>query len=159
MCGISRISSTAMDGHDTVIHLASNPDIARAVTDPAVDFDQGTLLTHHVAEAARRCGVGLVLYASGSGVYGDLGEREASRGLRAAGSGVDLRSEQASGRGAHRVLLRPCSASLRWRSDSATSLAHARHTAWASTSSVVCSTTRAACAYLVTGSRASPMST
>jgi UDP-glucose 4-epimerase len=68
----------AMGGHDTVIHLASNPDIARAMTDPAVDFDQGTLLTHHVAEAARRGGAGLVLYASGSGVYGDLGEREAA---------------------------------------------------------------------------------
>jgi UDP-glucose 4-epimerase len=68
----------AMDGHDTVIHLASNPDIARAMTDPAVDFDQGTLLTHHVAEAARRGGVELVLYASGSGVYGDLGHHEAA---------------------------------------------------------------------------------
>lgn len=68
----------AVAGHDTLIHLASNPDIARAVTDPAVDFDQGTLLTHHVAEAARRAGVGLVLYASGSGVYGDLGELEAA---------------------------------------------------------------------------------
>ncbi|HEV2373247.1 MAG TPA: NAD-dependent epimerase/dehydratase family protein [Streptosporangiaceae bacterium] len=69
---------TAMAGHDTVIHLASNPDIARAMTDPAIDFDQGTLLTHHVAEAARRCGVGMVLYASGSGVYGDLGHAEAA---------------------------------------------------------------------------------
>ncbi len=68
----------AIDGHDTVIHLASNPDIARAMTDPAVDFDQGTLLTHHVAEAARRGGVAMVLYASGSGVYGDLGHQEAS---------------------------------------------------------------------------------
>ncbi len=68
----------AVDGHDTMIHLASNPDIARAMTDPAADFDQGTLLTHHVAEAARRGGVGLVLYASGSGVYGDLGETEAT---------------------------------------------------------------------------------
>lgn len=66
----------AMDGHDTVVHLASNPDIARAATEPAVDFDQGTLLTHHVAEAARRGGVRRVLYASGSGVYGDLGEHE-----------------------------------------------------------------------------------
>lgn len=67
----------AMDGHDTVIHLASNPDIAAAATNPAIDFDQGTVLTHHVAEAARRTGVALVLYASGSGVYGDLGEIEA----------------------------------------------------------------------------------
>jgi UDP-glucose 4-epimerase len=64
-------------GHDTIIHLASNPDIAAAVTNPAIDFDQGTRLTHHVAEAARLAGVGRVLYASGSGVYGDLGEAEA----------------------------------------------------------------------------------
>jgi UDP-glucose 4-epimerase len=70
--------AAAAAGHDTIIHLASNPDIARAVTEPAVDFDQGTLLTHHVAEAARRTGVELVLYASGSGVYGDLGEVEAA---------------------------------------------------------------------------------
>jgi UDP-glucose 4-epimerase len=63
----------AMKGHDAVIHLASNPDIARAMVDPAVDFDQGTLLTHHVVEAARRVGVRRLLYASGSGVYGDLG--------------------------------------------------------------------------------------
>jgi UDP-glucose 4-epimerase len=67
----------AAEGHDTVIHLASNPDIAAAVTNPAIDFDQGTRLTHHVAEAARLAGVELVLYASGSGVYGDLGETEA----------------------------------------------------------------------------------
>jgi UDP-glucose 4-epimerase len=67
---------TALGGHDTVIHLASNPDIARAVTEPAIDFDQGTLLTHHVAEAARRAQVDTVLYASGSGVYGDLGTHE-----------------------------------------------------------------------------------
>lgn len=68
----------AARGHDTVIHLASNPDIAAAVTNPAIDFDQGTRLTHHVAEAARVAEVGLVLYASGSGVYGDLGETEAA---------------------------------------------------------------------------------
>jgi UDP-glucose 4-epimerase len=67
----------AMQGHDAVIHLASNPDIARAATDPAVDFDQGTLLTHHVVEAMRISGTNRILYASGSGVYGDLGEHEA----------------------------------------------------------------------------------
>lgn len=68
----------AVGGHDTIIHLASNPDIAAAVTNPAIDFDQGTRLTHHVAEAARIASVSLVLYASGSGVYGDLGETEAT---------------------------------------------------------------------------------
>jgi UDP-glucose 4-epimerase len=66
----------SLAGIETVIHLASNPDIARAATEPAVDFDQGTLLTHHVVEAMRRAEVRRILYASGSGVYGDLGESE-----------------------------------------------------------------------------------
>lgn len=63
-----------MAGQDVVIHLASNPDISRAVTEPEVDFYQGTLLTNNVVEAMRRAGVGRLLYASGSGVYGDRGE-------------------------------------------------------------------------------------
>jgi len=66
---------SAVKGHNLVIHLASNPDIARAATEPAVDFDQGTLLTHLVLEAMRKApGARRILYASGSGVYGDLGE-------------------------------------------------------------------------------------
>lgn len=67
----------AMRGHDVVVHLASNPDIARAATEPAVDFDEGTYLTHLVVEAARQTGTSRILYASGSGVYGDLGQTEA----------------------------------------------------------------------------------
>src|SRR6202008_4102172 len=59
----------AMRGHSTVIHLASNPDIARAVTEPEIDFYQGTLLTNNVVEAMRCSGVSRLLYASGSGVY------------------------------------------------------------------------------------------
>src|ERR1019366_5434257 len=68
----------AMAGHDVVIHLASNPDIARAVTDPDIDFREGTLLTRQVVEAMRVAGVPRILYASGSGVYGDLGHEEAA---------------------------------------------------------------------------------
>jgi len=68
----------ALAGHDVVIHLASNPDIARAATEPEIDFRQGTALTNNVVEAMRRAGVPRVLYASGSGVYGELGEREAA---------------------------------------------------------------------------------
>ena len=64
-------------GHDTVIHLASNPDIARAATEPDIDFREGTALSNNVVEAMRRSGVGAILYASGSGIYGDLGELEA----------------------------------------------------------------------------------
>jgi UDP-glucose 4-epimerase len=66
----------AMRGSQTVIHLASNPDIARAVTEPCVDFDSGTVLTQNVVEAMRVSGARRILYASGSGVYGDLGELE-----------------------------------------------------------------------------------
>ena len=66
--------TTAMERHDLVIHLASNPDIAAAMADPTIDFYEGTLLTHHVAEAMRRNDVRRAVYASGSGVYGDLGE-------------------------------------------------------------------------------------
>jgi UDP-glucose 4-epimerase len=67
--------TAAIAGHDVVIHLASNPDISRAVTEPQIDFYQGTLLTHNVVEAMRRARVARLLYASGSGVYGERGER------------------------------------------------------------------------------------
>ncbi|NQV84535.1 MAG: NAD-dependent epimerase/dehydratase family protein [Rhodospirillales bacterium] len=65
-------------GHDTVIHLAANPDIARAALEPSIDFKEGTVLTHNVVEAMRITGCPRILYASGSGVYGDRGESEVS---------------------------------------------------------------------------------
>jgi UDP-glucose 4-epimerase len=70
--------AAAMDGHDVVIHLASNPDIARAAREPTIDFSQGTALTSGVVEAMRTTSAKRILYASGSGVYGDLGTREAT---------------------------------------------------------------------------------
>jgi UDP-glucose 4-epimerase len=69
-----QLLTASMHGHNVVIHLASNPDIARAVHEPEVDFYQGTLLTNNVVEAMRRAQVPHLLYASGSGVYGELGE-------------------------------------------------------------------------------------
>ena len=77
---LARLRS-AMDGHDVVIHLASNPDIARAATEPDIDFREGTCLTNQVVEAMRLTGARTILYASGSGVYGDLGETEAHEDL------------------------------------------------------------------------------
>jgi UDP-glucose 4-epimerase len=68
--------AAAMAGHDLVIHLASNPDIARAMTEPSIDFHEGTVLTHNVLEAMRRTGARRILYASGSGIYGDRGAAE-----------------------------------------------------------------------------------
>lgn len=68
----------AMAGHDVVIHLASNPDIARAAVEPDIDFREGTYLTQQIVEAMRRTCTPRLLYASGSGVYGDLGDYEAA---------------------------------------------------------------------------------
>lgn len=68
----------SLKGHDVVIHLASNPDIARAATEPEIDFREGTWLTNNVVEAMRVSGTQTILYASGSGVYGDIGETEAN---------------------------------------------------------------------------------
>jgi UDP-glucose 4-epimerase len=67
----------AMNGSDVVIHLASNPDIARAATEPDIDFREGTYLTERVLEAMRLSSAKRILYASGSGVYGELGMVEA----------------------------------------------------------------------------------
>ena len=63
--------TSAMAGCDTVFHLAANPDIARAVTQPDIDFWEGTYLTQNVLEAMRVNQVPKILYTSGSGVYGE----------------------------------------------------------------------------------------
>jgi UDP-glucose 4-epimerase len=66
-----RAVASAMAGCDTVFHLAANPDIAKAVTQPDIDFWEGTYLTQNVLEAMRINGVRKIIYTSGSGVYGE----------------------------------------------------------------------------------------
>jgi UDP-glucose 4-epimerase len=63
--------TSAMAGCDTVFHLAANPDIAKAVTQPDIDFWEGTYLTQNILEAMRVNKVPKILYTSGSGVYGE----------------------------------------------------------------------------------------
>jgi UDP-glucose 4-epimerase len=63
--------ASAMAGCDTVFHLAANPDIAKAVTQPDIDFWEGTYLTQNILEAMRVNGVRKIIYTSGSGVYGE----------------------------------------------------------------------------------------
>ena len=64
----------AIEGCGRMFLFAANPDIAKAVTEPAIDFWQGTYLTNNAIEAARMAGVTKIVYSSGSGVYGDRGE-------------------------------------------------------------------------------------
>ena len=61
----------AMDGCDTIFHLAANPDIAKAITQPDIDFWEGTYLTQNVLEAMRQTEAARIFYTSGSGVYGE----------------------------------------------------------------------------------------
>jgi UDP-glucose 4-epimerase len=63
--------SEAMAGCDTIFHLAANPDIAKAITQPDIDFWEGTYLTQNVLEGMRQTGASRVFYTSGSGVYGE----------------------------------------------------------------------------------------
>ncbi|HET6509509.1 MAG TPA: NAD-dependent epimerase/dehydratase family protein [Baekduia sp.] len=67
-------TTAAIEGCDRMFLYAANPDIAKAVTEPAIDFWQGTYLTNNAIEAARVAGVRRIVYSSGSGVYGDRGE-------------------------------------------------------------------------------------
>ena len=63
--------TAAMIECDTVFHFAANPDIAKAVSQPDIDFWEGTYLTQNILEAMRVNGVRKILYTSGSGVYGE----------------------------------------------------------------------------------------
>ena len=63
----------SMKEADVVYHFASNPDISKAETQPDIDFWEGTYLTNNILEAMRINNVNNLLYASGSGVYGDTG--------------------------------------------------------------------------------------
>lgn len=61
----------ALAGADLVFHLAANPDIARAATEPDIDFREGTLLLQNMLEAMRQTEVRNLVFTSGSGVYGE----------------------------------------------------------------------------------------
>src|SRR5262249_12328036 len=71
MKDLDRLKTCLPTGTDVVFHLASNPDIARAASKPDVDFWEGTYLTQNLLEAMRVRRVGRLVYASGSGVYGE----------------------------------------------------------------------------------------
>ncbi|NBX85309.1 MAG: NAD-dependent epimerase/dehydratase family protein [Gammaproteobacteria bacterium] len=65
----------AIENHDVVFHFAANADISKAFKEPAIDFTQGVLLTHQILEAMRIKGIARLIFFSGSGVYGELGDK------------------------------------------------------------------------------------
>lgn len=67
---LEKLASSMCDV-DLVVHFAANPDIAKAVNQPDIDFWEGTYLTQNILEAMRVSNVKNILYTSGSGVYGE----------------------------------------------------------------------------------------
>lgn len=64
-----------MKGCDIVYHLASNPDISKAIKQPDIDFWEGTYLASNVLEAMRVNEIKNLIYPSGSGVYGEVSDK------------------------------------------------------------------------------------
>jgi UDP-glucose 4-epimerase len=60
-----------MAGHTLVFHLAANSDIGRGASQTDLDLRLGTIATHHLLDAMRLNGVGEIVFASSSAVYGD----------------------------------------------------------------------------------------
>ena len=51
-------ADAAIAGSEVVFHFAANPDIAKAATQPDIDFWEGTYLTQNLLEAMRVAGSG-----------------------------------------------------------------------------------------------------
>jgi len=67
--------SQALRGHDLVFHLAANSDISRGGHETNLDFSENTVATHRLLEAMRVAGVGRMVFASTSAVYGEASEK------------------------------------------------------------------------------------
>ena len=69
---------SAMDGIETVHHLAANPDIRLGTEVTDTDLKQGTIATYNVLEAMRVCGVKRISFSSSSAIYGEATEMPTS---------------------------------------------------------------------------------
>ena len=69
---------SAMDGIETVHHLAANPDIRLGTEVTDTDLKQGTIATYNVLEAMRVSGVKRISFSSTSAIYGEATEMPTS---------------------------------------------------------------------------------
>src|SRR3989338_5052290 len=66
---------------DLVFHLAANSDIAKSAKSPEIDFQNTILATFNILCEMKAKGIKKIFYTSGSGVYGDIGDKFASEDL------------------------------------------------------------------------------
>jgi UDP-glucose 4-epimerase len=62
---------TAMQGVETVFHLAANADVRNGPDNPRKDLEQNTIGTANVLEAMKACGVKRIAFSSTGSVYGE----------------------------------------------------------------------------------------
>lgn len=62
--------SKEMRGHDSVWHMAANPDIRKGTESTMVDLEQNTIATYNTLECARRADVKSFVFSSTSTIYG-----------------------------------------------------------------------------------------
>jgi UDP-glucose 4-epimerase len=66
------VAEKAVDGIEVLFHLAANPEVRVAETDPSIHFRENILTTFNVLEAMRKGeGAGLIVFFSSSTVYGE----------------------------------------------------------------------------------------
>jgi UDP-glucose 4-epimerase len=68
----ARAVCAAIDGCDTVFHLAASVGNTRSIDNPLQDSEVNVLGTLQVLEAARHAGVTKVVYSSSAGIFGEL---------------------------------------------------------------------------------------
>jgi UDP-glucose 4-epimerase len=56
---------------DVVFHYAANPEVRVSTTNPEIHFNENVVATFNLLEAMRRNGVGELVFASSSSVYGE----------------------------------------------------------------------------------------
>ncbi|OGS43151.1 MAG: UDP-glucose 4-epimerase [Euryarchaeota archaeon RBG_13_57_23] len=59
-----------MRGHDSVWHIAANPDIRKGTASTMVDLEQNTIATYNTLECARRADIKTFVFSSTSTIYG-----------------------------------------------------------------------------------------
>jgi len=62
--------SREMRGHESVWHLAANPDIRKGTKSTMVDLEQNTIATYNTLECARRNDIKTFVFSSTSTIYG-----------------------------------------------------------------------------------------
>lgn len=61
----------AMEGHDTVFHLAANADVRFGTEHPRKDLEQNTIATFNVLEVMRLTGALRIVFSSTGSIYGE----------------------------------------------------------------------------------------